>query len=1133
MSQPPRSHLSALILALFVAFPMSAAAIARDTQPAGVSARPAVAVARFSLDQPWDDRARPKQPAPGGDPLVSAIVKLDVAPLAAYTGGLPGLAPTAPRITGAPQLDAAAADSQRYLRYLDQRQRDFETQARAAIPQAQVIARYRHVFGGAAVVLPESQLARLAKLPGVVSVQRDQLRHVDTDRSPQFIGANVIWRALAASPTLGDGGQGVIVGVIDTGIWPEHPSFADDGSYPPPQDWHGTACQFGSATPGDVPFTCNNKLIGARQSMETYKALFGPDPGGFDSARDNEGHGTHTASTAAGNANVAATLFGQPRGTVSGIAPRAHVAAYKVCGNEGCFDSDSVTAIEQAVADGVDVINFSVGSIVASDPYQEADALAFLDAYRAGIFVAVSAGNAGPDAATIGSPANAPWVMSVGASTTDRQFINQLTLRSGADTLSVSGASITAGVSGARVVDAASLGDAMCESALPNTVAGAIVLCMRGSNARVEKSANVKAGGGAGMVLYNAGENDVETDNHWVPTIHINTSVGERVLAFTNAHSTTAILGDITLSQRTTKRRFGDIMADFSSRGPLPNSQLGISKPDVTAPGVQILAGHTPSPNLAVEGPPGELFQAIAGTSMASPHVAGAGALLKALHPDWTPGQIKSALMTTAWTNVVKQDGVTPADPYDMGSGRIDLSRAGDPGLTLDVSADHYAGGQGHLQDLNYPSISMPSMPGRLSTVRVVHSELDQDATWSTSVKAPAGVRVTINPSQIRVPARGDASFVVTVDAGGLPDDTYFATLLLRSGKRQLHIPISFVRTQPPIALEQRCDPTTIERDRRTMCTITATNNGLDAATISIRDKIPSGLSIRRSSIVGASYDSSTRTLSFVGQLPGMIPAALNIVSDTAGLPTDYLALASLGVPPSPCTPSCDDVAITYIAPAFTFDGVSYDRVTITTNGYLIIGDDTTLAIFNQRLPNPFVPNNVVAPYWTDLDLLGSAPDDPGGGAWYAAYVTFQGDPRTWFVAEWADAARYSRSAAESHHSFQVWIEGGSDQIHMVYGPNSPIEDRVTVGAENADGTVGGNYYVNTTPATPGDEEGTPPLEGDVLGIFGTPEQHSTATITYQLRGGKVGKYNNTAELTSSTFAGTNIVVTPLEVVRR
>ena len=187
--------------------------------------------------------------------------------------------------------------------------------------------------------------------------------------------------------------------------------------------------------------------------------------------------------------------------------------------------------------------------------------------------------------------------------------------------------------------------------------------------------------------------------------------------------------------------------------------------------------------------------------------------------------------------------------------------------------------------------------------------------------RRPPGVRVTINPAKISVPARGYASFVVTVDAGGLPDGTYFATLLLRSGKRQLHLPISFVRTQPPVALEQRCDPATIARDQRTTCTITATNNGPDAATISIRDKIPSGLTIRRSSIAGASYDSATRTLSFAGQLPGMKPATMKIISDTAGLPAGYLSLASLGVPPSSCTETCDDAAITYIAPAFTYNG--------------------------------------------------------------------------------------------------------------------------------------------------------------------------------------------------------------------
>src|SRR5262249_22285830 len=151
------------------------------------------------------------------------------------------------------------------------------------------------------------------------------------------------------------------------------------------------------------PIICNHKLIGARESLDIYKLLFGLTPGEFDSARDNQGHGTHTASTAAGNAGVEAQIFGQPRGTISGIAPRAYVAAYKALGNEGGFGGDLVKAIDQAVADGVDVINYSVGSIGSPpDPYDQPDALAFLDAYRAGVFVAVSAGNAGPGPGTIG-----------------------------------------------------------------------------------------------------------------------------------------------------------------------------------------------------------------------------------------------------------------------------------------------------------------------------------------------------------------------------------------------------------------------------------------------------------------------------------------------------------------------------------------------------------------------------------------------------------------------------------------------------------------------------------------------------------------------------------------------------------
>jgi uncharacterized repeat protein (TIGR01451 family) len=1119
----PRSF--APVLALFAALMASAGALAQgQAPPPGLTARPAVAVASSSADGGWDSTSRVK-PA-GGDQLVSVIVKLADAPLASYAGGLPGLAPTSPKITGAARLNPAAPASQRYLAYLDARQRDFAARAAAAIPQARVLARYRFVIGGAAMVLPERDIPRLAALPGVVRVLPDEVRYADTDRSPEFIGADVIWRALAADPNLGDGGEGVIVGVIDTGIWPEHPSFADDGSYPaPPARWHGTCEPPHDESP---PIACNHKLIGARESLATYRSIYGKQNGEFDSARDNAGHGTHTASTAAGNAGVQATIGGVPRGTISGIAPRAYVAAYKALGPSFGLLSDLVAAIDQGVADGVDVISYSIGSVAAPDPYEQADSLAFLDAYRAGVFVAVAAGNGGPGAGSIGSPANAPWVMSVAASTTDRRFVSALTLTAGADKLTVTGASIGPGVSAKPVVNAAALGDARCERALPAVVSDTIVLCERGVNARVEKSANVKAGGGAAMVLYNDDQLDVETDNHWVPSVHLAPPEGARVLAFTAAHTATAVLGTIAPAGRQLDARWGDLIADFSSRGPLVEDQLGVSKPDVAAPGVEILAGMTPAPILPEDGPRGELFQAIAGTSMASPHVAGAAALLKALHPDWSPGQIKSALMTTAKTDVRKPDGATPADPYDMGAGRIDLSRAGDPGLTFDISADQYAGARGHLEDLNYPSISMPRMPGRMSATRTVRSTLDSATTWTATAQAPGGVKIAVNPPRISVPARGYASLVVTVDAGAVPEGTYFGRVTRRSGARVLHIPVSFVRTQPDVALSKRCDPAQLQVGQRTTCTVTAANNSLVPATVSLRDSIPSAFTIRRSSVISATYDPQARVVGAVASLPAFKPATIEFSRDPGGTPFGYVPLASLGIAPIACGETCDDVAVTFVAPSFTYNGAAYDRVTMTTNGYLTAGESSGAFTYNQKFPDPIRPNNVIAPYWTDLDLAGTQPVDTGGGTWRAAYVTSSPTSPTWFVAEWTDAVRYGRKPADSHHTFQVWIEGGSGRIHFVYGPNSPIEDRVTVGAENADGTIGGNYYVVTLAGAPG--QGTPPATGDELNLASLPEVRSSRSFSYQMRADRAGRYVTTAEMTANTFVGTSVVTATLRV---
>jgi hypothetical protein len=272
---------------------------------------------------------------------------------------------------------------------------------------------------------------------------------------------------------------------------------------------------------GDDAFGCNHKLIGARRFMATYDAVVGLLPDEFPSARDDNGHGTHTASTAAGNGRVDASIFGVPRGRVSGIAPRAYVAAYKVCGIEGCYASDSAAAVQQAILDGVDVINFSISG--GALPFSDAVELAFLDAYNAGVFVAASAGNAGPGANT--TDHRGPWVTTVAASTQERAFANTVTLSAdGGASLSIEGASVTDGVPTPSDVIIPPAANELCITPFaPASLTDKIVVCRRGTNGRINKGLNALQGGASGLILYNesAAVTDLETDNHFLPTSHV------------------------------------------------------------------------------------------------------------------------------------------------------------------------------------------------------------------------------------------------------------------------------------------------------------------------------------------------------------------------------------------------------------------------------------------------------------------------------------------------------------------------------------------------------------------------------------------------------------------------------------
>jgi subtilisin family serine protease len=706
------------------------------------------------------------------------IVQLVDEPLATYDGGTNALAATDPSRLGLSKLDLNSEASATYLDYLAAVQTDFLLEAGESLKrEIEPIYHYDVVFNGLAMLLTPEEALAIANLPGVLNVQRDTWHQKQTDVTPAFIGAQNIWDG-SASGSVGTKGEGIIVGVIDTGIWPEHPSFADDGSYPAPTGWNG-GCSLPSD--GSQPYACNNKLIGAKHFLMGYNTAVGKYDGLFNSARDDDGHGTHTASTAAGNEGVEVTLLDVDRGLISGIAPRAYVAAYKGLGPQGGLTSDLVAAINAAVADGVDVINYSIGG-GASNPWAEASSFAFRAARNAGVFVATSAGNSGPDPSTLGSPGNAPWLTTVGASTSNRHFISDISL-SGPETppTGLFGTSITEGVSNFNLVDAEGIADAegdmsgLCLNPFPAGTFNAndVVLCQRGQIARVLRGTYVQAGGGGGVILYNPVEQGLDTDNYVIPAAHVDNVVGQLIKDYLTEHP-----GEVTVSFSAGQKIFdtdprvnSNMMAAFSARGP-NTTVMDVIKPDVTAPGVQILAGA--SPQHVGPGAQGELFQAIPGTSMSSPHVAGAAALVAAVNPDWTPAETESALMTTANTDHVKEDGVTIAGPFDMGAGRIDLNKAARAPLVLNETNENYIAANpnagGDPKTLNNASLGNANCVNFCVWTRTLRNVTGETMSWDASLSELSG---TVTPPAFTLEPGEEITLSIVVSAAGLTPDEW------------------------------------------------------------------------------------------------------------------------------------------------------------------------------------------------------------------------------------------------------------------------------------------------------------------------------------------------------------------------
>ncbi|HVM17576.1 MAG TPA: S8 family serine peptidase [Gaiellaceae bacterium] len=696
------------------------------------------------------------------------VVVLDEAPLAVYRGGIDGLAATDPAVTGASRLDPDAAASRAYREFLASRQDAVLAAAGATVGRSlEPLHRYDAVLNGFAVRLSPAEAALVEDVPGVSRVVQEFHRELLTDAGPEWIGAPGVWSGSDTGGVAGTKGEGVVVGVIDTGINHDHPSFAEVGPVDGYVHRNPRGRFYGACDPVLGAPLCNDKLIGAWDFTGT-------------TPEDTNGHGSHTAGTSVGNvldARLDAPTTRIER-RISGVAPHANLITYKACITT-CPISAILASINQATLDRVDVINYSIGG-ASSDPWSDLDAVAFRNARAAGVFVATSAGNSGPGAATMGSPADAPWVTAVGASTHNRDFPNSLVGMTGGGSAApgdMRGKGVTAGYGPARIVYAGDYGSPLCgegpaapdgSSAInpfpPGTFNGEIVVCDRGTYGRVAKGQNVKEGGAGGYVLVNdqASGDSLTGDAHVLPGVHLTYRQGLALKAW--LASGTGHTARITGMSVDESPQNGDVMASFSSRGPNP-SVRDLIKPDVTAPGVDILAAfNTVNPTAPPE------YGVISGTSMSSPHTAGAAALLRALRPQWTPDEVRSALVTTAkYDGVRKEDAATAADPFDMGGGRIDLTRAGRAGLVLDETVANYEAADpaagGSPAALNLPTLAHGACPGTCTWTRVVRSSAATTVTWTAAAAGSEGLSLAVEPSSFTLAPGATQTVRVTATA--------------------------------------------------------------------------------------------------------------------------------------------------------------------------------------------------------------------------------------------------------------------------------------------------------------------------------------------------------------------------------
>ncbi len=973
------------------------------------------------------------------------------------------------------QLDLNSASAKKQAGVLAAERATFAQNLKASLPDAKVERHFDTVLNAVVVTATDDVFEQLQKLEGVTKVYREEMYYEQMDASLDLIKAKAVWESLGGEA---NAGKGVKVAVIDGGIRPENPLFRDSGmtapSSKPTSDYCATT----------EPAFCNNKLIAARFSTPTFATV----PQEYMSPLGNGGHGTHTAGTSVGVAtkvwfdgttNIVPMKDGVEAKdgftevTVSGVAPGAYLMVYKalfqVFRTDGTVTGSGsnvmlLEALDWAVKDGADVINNSWGGSAGANPASSPYQAAFKAAEDAGVVVVTSAGNSGPTAQTVGCPGCIESGITVASTTTGRFFANSVTMAGGSPLLAIPGSTFSETIADltadpkAKVVDAAVAAPTNafgCAAFPADTFKDSFAMISRGTCAFSVKINNAMAAGATGAIIVQNNDGQptpMSSPDTTIPNVMITKADGAAIAAAVAADPTK----EVTIGRFATKLinpQFADNMSDFSSRG--PDGDNNILKPDMGAPGGNILSGTSPDAS-----EDGATFELMSGTSMAAPHVAGAAAIMQQKFPKWTAVEIKTALTSTSVNGLKKEDSKTATTPFDIGAGRLDLSRAVKAAATFDK-----------------PSFAQNPCVGACNFTRTIRNMTDKEVTWTGSVQFTDGTTVgTLDKTSITLKPYGtagdSAQFVLAVD-GKL--STYnawaFGNVLWTSSD------VSAPTATMPIAvrLAGTADATTIATaagvvmnpTTPTVVTNSFGNKTFDGQVV-ITAKAPAGTKVvagsEVSTLTGATEflldaNATTNRVSWTGTVA---KPAINL---RAGSPV-AASLKDLGSTPITCSGECDDNVVgfnlTGAGLPMAYNGVVYNRIFVSTNGFVQLSNSATApgaAAANVKLPSLTAAVNILAPFWSDLDLAGGA---AGTGEMYIDVLTLSG--KDYIVVEWNGVEEFDVPGVK--YSFQVWIAAdGSEDIFFNYLDVAGTPTALTVGAQDLSRTLGGSTYFSTPAA--------------------------------------------------------------------